>query len=82
MVDALSRNNPGSGNLIHSIYPKELEIKDSTDSVKSASYLDLHLKIDGKGKLLTKLYDKRDDFSFRMVNFPIICSNIPSAPAY
>lgn len=80
--DVLSLNNPNFGDLIHRIYPKELEIKDTTDTVKSASYLDLHLEIDGKGKLLTKLYDKRDDFSFRIVNFPFICGNIPSAPAY
>jgi hypothetical protein len=30
----------------------------------------------------TKLYDKRDDFNFVIVNFPFICSNIPAAPAY
>ena len=30
----------------------------------------------------TKLYDKRDDFNFPIVNFPFICSNIPAAPAY
>jgi len=28
------------------------------------------------------LYDERDDFNFPVVNFPFICSNIPSAPAY
>ena len=32
-----------------------------------SSYLDLHLEIDGKGKLLTKLYDKHDDFSFLFI---------------
>jgi hypothetical protein len=31
---------------------------------------------------ITKLYDKRDDFNFHIVNFPFICSNIPAAPAY
>ena len=67
---------------MHRISPKELEIKDTTDTVKSSSYLDLHLEIDGKGKLLTKLYDKRDDFSYRIVNFPFTYGNIPSAPAY
>jgi hypothetical protein len=30
----------------------------------------------------TKLYDKKDDFNFPIVNFPFICSNIPAAPAY
>jgi hypothetical protein len=28
------------------------------------------------------LYDKRDDFNFPTVNFPFLCSNIPTAPAY
>ena len=45
-------------------------------------YLDLLLEIDKDGKLMTKLYDKRDDFSFQIVNFPFLCGNIPSAPAY
>jgi hypothetical protein len=30
----------------------------------------------------TKLYDKRDDFNIPIVNFPFICSSIPTAPAY
>jgi hypothetical protein len=34
------------------------------------------------GYIRTKLYDKRDDFNFPIVNFPFICSNIPAAPAY
>ena len=29
-----------------------------------------------------KLYDKRDDLEFRIVNFPYICSNIPESPGY
>ena len=34
------------------------------------------------GQLVTKLYDKRDDFTFPIVTFPFLSSNIPSAPAY
>ena len=64
------------------IYPIELEIKDTTDTNTSASYHNLHLEIDSEGRLRTKLYDKRDDFNFPIVNFPFICSNIPAAPAY
>ena len=30
----------------------------------------------------TKHYDKRDDFSFPIVNFPFLSSNIPAAPEY
>jgi hypothetical protein len=60
----------------------ELEIKDTTDTDRFASYLDLHLDIDSEGQLRMKLYDKRDDFNFPIVNFPFIYSNIPAAPAY
>jgi hypothetical protein len=64
----------------NSIYPIELEIKDTTATDTSASYLDLHLEIDNEGRLRTTPYDKRDDFNFPFANFPFICSNIPAAP--
>jgi hypothetical protein len=38
--------------------------------------------IDSEQSLRTKLYDKRDDFNFPILNFPFICSNIPTGPAY
>ena len=31
---------------------------------------------------LTKIYDKRDDFNFDIVNFPFLCGNIPQSPSY
>jgi hypothetical protein len=40
------------------------------DTDRSASYIDLHLEIDCEGRLKTRLYDKRDDFNFPIVNFP------------
>ena len=78
----LSLNNSRFDDFVDRIYPIELEIKDTTDTDRSASYLDLHLKIVSEGRLRTKLYDKRNDFNFPIVNFPFICSNIPAAPAY
>ena len=80
--DVLSLNNSRFGDLVDCIYPIELEIKDTTDTDRSASYLDLHLEIDSEERLRTKRYDKRDDFNFPIVNFPFLCSNIPEAPAY
>ena len=56
--------------------------KGFTDTDMSASYLELHLEIDSEKRLKTKLYDKRDDFNCHIVHFPVICSNIPAAPAY
>jgi hypothetical protein len=35
-----------------------------------------------RGQLSTKIYDKRDDFNFKIINFPNMCSNIPASPAY
>jgi hypothetical protein len=78
--DVLSINNDQIHSYIDSIYPSGLEIKDTTESSTSASYLNVLLNIDADGKQTTQLYDKRDDFSFTIVNFP--CSNIPLSPAH
>jgi hypothetical protein len=67
---------------VDSIYPNELEIKDTTECPTSASYLDILLKLDTNGKITTQLYDKRNNFNFSIVNFPYLCSNIPASPAY
>ena len=80
--DVLSLNNPNFGDYLQVIYPTELEVKDTTESINSASYLDLRLEFDIQGKLNLKLYDKRDDFNFPIVNFPFLSSNIPASPAY
>jgi hypothetical protein len=74
--DVLSLNN-----YVDRFYPIEPEIKDTTDTDRSASYLDLPLKIDSEGWLRMKLYDERDDFNFPSVNFPYMRSTIPAAPA-
>jgi hypothetical protein len=63
-------------------YPPELEDKETTDTASSASLLDLCLEFDDSGQLSTKIYDKRDDFNFKIINFPNMCSNIPVSPAY
>ena len=78
----LSLNNSRFGDYLHRIYPDDLKVNDTTDTQKSASYLDLHLEIDSDERLKTKLYDKRQDCTFPIVNFPFISSNIPASPAY
>ena len=57
-------------------------VKDTTDTQSSASYLDRHLEIDNRVRLKTNFYDKRDDFTFPIVNFPFISSNIPASSTY
>ena len=68
---SMSKFNFSFGDFVDRIYPIEFEIKDITNTYRSASYLE----IDSEGRLRMKLYDKRDDF-----NFPI--ANFPAAPAY
>jgi hypothetical protein len=41
------------------IYPPELEVKETTDTASSASFLDYYLEFDDSGQLSTKIYDKR-----------------------
>jgi hypothetical protein len=48
-------NNSRFGDFVVHIYPIKLEIKDTTDTDRSASYLDLHLEIDSEGWLRMKL---------------------------
>ena len=64
------------------MYPVELEIKDTTESNTSASYLDLLLSIGKDGQLHTSIFDKRDDFNFHITNFLFLSSNIPTSSAY
>ena len=49
--DVLSLNNSTFGDFVDFIYPIELEIKDTTDTDRSASYLDLHIEIDSEGRV-------------------------------
>jgi hypothetical protein len=79
--DVLSIDNDKFHSYVESIYPSELEIKDTTELSTSASYLNVLLSINAGGKVTTQLYDKRDDFSFTTINFSYICSNILLSPA-
>ena len=67
-------------NAIHEIYPKELALT-SDDAILNTHYLDLDLQIINN-KLNSKLFDKRDAFGFKIVNFPYLCGNIPTKQSY
>jgi hypothetical protein len=78
----ISLTNARFGEFVDRIFPIDFEIKGTTDTDISVSYLNLHLEIGNEGRLRTKLYEKRSDFNFHIVNFPFICSNISAAAAY
>ena len=80
--DVFSLNNHKFSDYVYDIYPVELEIKETTDDQYHSSFLDLLLEIDKDSRLRVKIYDKRDDFNFDIVNFPFLCGNIPQSPSY
>ena len=82
--DVFSLNNHKFSDYVYDIYPVtlELEIKETTDDQYHSSFLDLLLEIDKDGRLRVKIYDKRDDFNFDIVNFPFLCGNVPQSPSY
>jgi hypothetical protein len=52
----LSINNSRFAEFLPLIYPPELEVKETTDTVSSASFLDSYLEFDDSGQLSTKIY--------------------------
>ena len=80
--DLIVFNNKKFLDYLKEIYPSQLTVEKANKSDHLADYLDLTFIIDSGGKLSTRLYDKRDDFDFHIVNFPYLSSNIPSDPSY
>ena len=79
--DLLSINNKYFKQCISSIYPNDLELKETTENDSECSYLDI-MMFNDDDELKFKLYDKRDQFQFNIVNYPHMDSNIPVGPAY
>ena len=46
-----------------------------------ASFLDLHLSI-SDGFVKTKIYNKRDDFDFDIMNFPFLDGDVARSTSY
>ena len=69
MDDILNINNVYFVNMVGPIYPSELQLNKTNTADTEAAFLDLHLLI-SNDIVPTKIYDKRDDFDFEIVNFP------------
>ena len=79
--DILSMDNPLFTKEMSSIYPSELQLNKSNTSNKQASFLDLQLEIT-ENKMNIKVYDKRDDFNFKIINYPSLDGDVPASPSY
>ena len=72
--DLIVFNNKKFLDYLKEIYPSQLTVEKANKSDHLVDYLDLTFIIDSGGKLSTRLYDKRDDFDFHIVNFPFLSS--------
>ena len=63
------------------IYPKELKLIPDKSAGNEVTFLDLRLIIEDS-KIYSYIYDKRDCFSFSIVNFPVPSGNIPKNSSY
>ena len=79
--DLLNIDNPYFEGMVNQIYPSELQLNKANTSDTEAPLLDLHLSI-SNGFVSSKIYDKRDDFDFDIVNFPFLDGDVPRRPSY
>ena len=79
--DLLNIDNPYFEGMVNRIYPSELQLNKANTSDTDAPFLDLHLSI-SNGFVSSKIYDKRDDFDFDIVNFPFLGGDVPHSTSY
>ena len=79
--DLLNIDNPYFEQMVGQIYPSELQLNKANSSDTEAPFLDLTLSITN-GRVSSKIYDKRDDFNFEIVNFPFLDGDVPRSPSY
>ena len=67
--------------MVGQIYPTELQLNKANFSDTEALFLDLNLSITND-IVSSKLYDKRDDFNFEIINFPFLDGDVPCSSSY
>ena len=67
--------------MVNRIYLPELLLNKTNTSDTESPFLDLHLSI-SNGFVSSKIYDKRDDFDFDIVNFPFLDGDVPRSTSY
>ena len=79
--DILNINNVHFDTMVRQIYPSELKLNKAYTSDTEAAFVDLHLSI-SNDIASTKIYDKRDDFDFEIVDFPFLDGDVPRTTSY
>ena len=64
--------------MVSQIYPSELQPSKANTSDIETAFLDSH----SNDTVSTKIYDKRNDFDFEIVNFPFLDGDVPRSTSY
>ena len=79
--DILNNNYIHFDNIVSQIFPSELKLNKANTSETEVVFLDMHLFI-SNDIVSTKIYDKRDNFDFEIVNFPFLDGDVPRYTSY
>ena len=79
--DLLNIDNINFEHMVHRIYPAELQLNKANASDNEAAFSDLNLSIHDD-TVSNKIYDKRNDFDFDIINFPFLDGDVPRRPSY
>ena len=77
----LNIDNPYFEGMVNRIFPPKLQLNKAYTSDTEAPFLDLHLSI-SNGFVSSKMYDKRDDFDFDILNFLFFDGDVPRSTSY
>ena len=66
--------------MVGQIYTTKLQLNKANSSDTEALFLDMDLCITN-GIVSSKIYDKRDDFNFEKVNFPVLDGDVSRYPS-
>ena len=81
--DLLNIDNIHFEHKVNTIYPAELQRNKANASDTEAAFLDLDLDLSIHNDIVsTKISDKRDDFTFDIVNFPFLDGDVLRRPSY
>ena len=67
--------------VLSDIYPPEVIINKTNISVRKTNFVDLTISI-YRGTFSVKLYDKRNEYYFHLINSPFLDGNIPKGQSY
>ena len=79
--DLLNIDNNFFDSMVNRIHPSEVQLNKANVSDTEVPVLDFHLSI-ADGFVKTKLFDKRHDVEFDIVNFPFLDGDVPCSTSY